>query len=571
MAPEKMTICIVLDTNYPELVLDVGKVTLGEKNRKKMKDSQLRKKQNESLSKCVITLLNSGGGISKIEIENEDYSYEKDGIGLDLEHSLADMVPIVHKYFDFMKQGKYFLIFVKSWSSKIPGMKIATLSSNLYKRDITSVNVMNATVALEFLKDRVETRERFSLTSKSSSKRCREETEESSTKALASDFFNRTQLRYREKLTFTESTYVEIKDFSTQKLLQRIKEILPQYVSAFANTRGGYLFIGLSEKKQEVIGFKAEKSDLDKIEREIEKCISELPVYHFCMEKKKINYLCKFLEVYDEESLCGYVFMLKIEPFCCAVFAKKPDSWHVKDNQVKQLSVEEWVQLMMDPEPDFPRLFEEMNFQRSMLSPIPHDWSVDKVPSEKVTYIPEILYKRLFSQHEGLAQLICKEMGSVHQGTLIFSKSWSLDLDLQENQSVICDALLISQDRPPVLYTFLRELNEELKGYSIQTALTLKKKLVKIGGYTGKVCVMTKIYCSEESSTLTEGSARLLHDSSLSAIYPKSYTLITSQTMNDLKKALFIVLKRLGTLSDKFDSEIFQHLLSNQHGLLSEE
>ncbi|XP_027372833.1 schlafen family member 12 isoform X2 [Bos indicus x Bos taurus] len=544
MAPEKMTICIVLDANYPELVLDVGKVTLGEKNRKKMKDSQLRKKQNESLSKCVITLLNSGGGISKIEIENEDYSYEKDGIGLDLEHSLADMVPIVHKYFDFMKQGKYFLIFVKSWSSKIPGMKIATLSSNLYKRDITSVNVMNATVALEFLKDRVETRERFSLTSKSSSKRCREETEESSTKALASDFFNRTQLRYREKLTFTESTYVEIKDFSTQKLLQRIKEILPQYVSAFANTRGGYLFVGLSEKKQEVIGFKAEKSDLDKIEREIEKCISELPVYHFCMEKKKINYLCKFLEVYDEESLCGYVCMLKIEPFCCAVFAKKPDSWHVKDNQVKQLSVEEWVQLMMDPEP---------------------------VPSEKVTYIPEILYKRLFSQHEGVAQLICKEMGSVHQGTLIFSKSWSLDLDLQENQSVICDALLISQDRPPVLYTFLRELNEELKGYSIQTALTLKKKLVKIGGYTGKVCVMTKIYCSEESSTLTEGSARLLHDSSLSATYPKSYTLITSQTMNDLKKALFIVLKSLGTLSDKFDSEIFQHLLSNQHGLLSEE
>ncbi|KAF4012085.1 hypothetical protein G4228_003299 [Cervus hanglu yarkandensis] len=539
-----MTNCIVSDSNYAELVLDVGKVTLGEKKRKKMRDSQLRKKQNENLSKCVITLLNSGGGMSKIEIENEDYSYEKDGIGLDLEHSLADMVPIVHKYFDFMKQGKYFLIFVKSWSSKIPGMKIATLSSNLYKRDITSVNVMNATVALEFLKDRVETRERFSLMSKSSSKRCREETEESSTKALASDFFNKTQLGYREKLTFTESTYVEIKDFSTQKLLQRIKEILPQNVSAFANTRGGYLFIGLSEERQEVIGFKAEKSDLDKLEREIEKCISKLPVYHFCMEKKKINYLCKFLEVYDEENLCGYVCMLKIEPFCCAVFAKKPDSWHVKDNQVMQLSVEEWVQLMMDPEP---------------------------VPSEKVTYIPEILCKRLFSQHEGLAQLIRKEMGSVHHGTLIFSKSWSLDLDLQENQSVICDALLISQDRPPVLYTFLRELNEELKGYSIQTALTLKKKLVKIGGYTGKVCVMTKIYWSEESSILTEGSARLLHDSSLSAIYPKSYTLITSQTMNDLKKALFIVLKSLGTLSDKFDSEIFHHLLSNQQGLLSEE
>ena len=56
-----------------------------------------------------------------------------------------------------------------------------------------------------------------------------------------------------------------------------------------------------------------------------------------------------------------------------------------------------------------------------------------------------------------------------------------------------------------------------------------------------------------------------------SAIYPKSYTLITTQTMSDLKKALFIVLKRLGTLNDQFDSEIFQHLSDNQYGLLSEE
>ncbi|MBV96769.1 Schlafen family member 12, partial [Eschrichtius robustus] len=211
---------------------------------------------------------------------------------------------------------------------------------------------MNATAALEFLKDRLETGEGFSLISKSSPKRYHFDVqEESSMKALAADFFNRMQLRYREKLTFTESTHVEMKDYSTEKLLQRIKEILPQYVSAFANTHGGYLFIGLSEEKQEVTGFKAEKSDLDKIEKEIEQCISKLPVYHFCIEKKKINYSCKFLEVYDEGSLCGYVCVLKIELFCCAVFAKKPNSWHVKDNQVMQLTVEEWGQLMLHPEP----------------------------------------------------------------------------------------------------------------------------------------------------------------------------------------------------------------------------
>eukprot|EP00069_Balaena_mysticetus_P020516 bmy_02906T0 len=535
MASRRMTVRVVLDTNYAELVLDVGKVTFGEKNRKKMKDSQLRKKQNENVSQSVVALLNSGGGVCRADIENENYSYEKDGIGLDLENSFANIVSFVSKYLDFMQQGKYFLIFVKSWSSETSGLRIATLSSNLYKRDITSVKVMNATAALEFLKDRLGNGEGFSLIPKSPPKRYRFDVqEESSMKALAADFFNRMQLRYREKLTFTESTHVEMKDYSTEKLLQRIKEILPQYVSAFANTHGGYLFIGLSEEKQEVTGFKAEKSDLDKIEKEIEQCISKFPVYHFCIEKKKINYSCKFLEVYDEGSLCGYVCALKIELFCCAVFAKKPNSWHVKDNQVMQLTAEEWGQLMLDPE-------------------------------------PKILYEKLFSQHKGLAQLIRNEIGSVRQGTLIFSKSWSLDLGLQENQKVICDALLIAQDRPPVLYTFLRELNKELKGYSIQTALTLKKKLVKIGGYSGKVCVMTKIYWSEESSTLTEGNTRLLHDSSLSAIYPKSYTLITTQTMSDLKKALFIVLKTLGTLNDQFDSEIFQHLSDNQYGLLSEE
>ncbi|TEA36590.1 hypothetical protein DBR06_SOUSAS38110010, partial [Sousa chinensis] len=315
-------------------------------------------------------------------------------------------------------------------------------------------------------------------------------------------------------------------------------------------------------------------------------CISKFPVYHFCIEKKKINYSCKFLEVYDEGSLCGYVCALKIELFCCAVFAKKPNSWHVKDNQVMQLTVEEWCQLMLDPEPTMaaeparPEPVLCSGRGRSSERPAYRKKRKRKKKKEEtallfispalVTYVPEILYEKLFSQHKGLAQLIHNEIGSVRQGTLIFSKSWSLDLGLQENQKVICDALLIAQDRPPVLYTFLRELNKELKGYSIQTALTLKKKLVKIGGYSGKVCVMTKIYWSEESSTLTEGNIRLLHDSSSSAIYPKSYTLITTQTMSDLKKALFIVLKRLRPLNDQFDSEISQHLSDNQYGLLSE-
>ena len=134
-------------------------------------------------------------------------------------------------------------------------------------------------------------------------------------------------------------------------------------------------------------------------------------------------------------------------------------------------------------------------------------------------------------------------MDSVSQGTLIFSRSWSLDLGSQENQNVICDALLIAQDHPLVLYTLFRVLNKELIGYSLQAAFTLKHKLVKICGYTGKMCVVRKIfYVNGEPSTLIEDSASSFHDISFQIFYPKSYNLEETQTARNLNKVLHTVL-----------------------------
>lgn len=62
MAAGKMNISIDLGTNYAELVLAVGRVTLGEKDRKNMKDCSPRKKQNGKVLQALGTLLNSGGG-----------------------------------------------------------------------------------------------------------------------------------------------------------------------------------------------------------------------------------------------------------------------------------------------------------------------------------------------------------------------------------------------------------------------------------------------------------------------------------------------------------------------------
>ncbi|KAF5916081.1 hypothetical protein HPG69_003155 [Diceros bicornis minor] len=301
-----MDISIDLETDCPELVLYVGRVTLGEKNRNKM-NPQLRKMQNYKISQAVCGKVNSGGGVIKAKIENENYSFKSDGIGLDLENSFQNMLLCVPKYLDFMQQGNYFLIFVKSWSSQITGMKIVTLSSNLYKRDVTSVNVMSPMAALDFLKDRKESGEWLSIKHLSPPKRFRFDVqEESNIEALAADVFNRTRLRYKGKLIFTESTHNS--GFNTLKRF-------------FLN-----MFLHLQILMGDICLLV-----LVKINKETS--IRKLPVYHFCGRNREINYSCKFLEVYDEGRVCGYVCALKIERFCCAVFAKDLDSWCVEDNR----------------------------------------------------------------------------------------------------------------------------------------------------------------------------------------------------------------------------------------------
>ena len=79
-----MSISVDQETDYAEVVLFVGEITLGEEIRKTMKDPQLRKREAHSISQAVCTLLNSGGGVVKAHIKNSNYSFIRDGVGLDL-------------------------------------------------------------------------------------------------------------------------------------------------------------------------------------------------------------------------------------------------------------------------------------------------------------------------------------------------------------------------------------------------------------------------------------------------------------------------------------------------------
>ncbi|XP_019279504.2 schlafen family member 5-like isoform X1 [Panthera pardus] len=565
-----MSLKVDLETNFAECVLNAGKIILGDTQRKEM-NPELRKKQRKNILKAICALLNSGGGVVKAEIENKDYNYEIHGVGL-------TMPSIFKGYLDEMQQGELFLIFVRSWNADASGVRIATLCSNLCYRYRASTDVMDSKEALAFLKGKTQTLRNTDSSSLSPHKVQVGVRNEYNIRASAAAVFARTQLQYLEKLNFTNSLHVEFKMFSTEES-QCFHQSLPSCVSAFANTEGGYIFFGVHDETHEVIGCEKEKIDLDMLKACIDSCIRNLPVHHFCTQKHEIKYAVKFLEVHNQGTLHGYVCAVKVEQFCCAVFSKMPSSWQVKDNCVKQLDTKQWIAWMMEADPDLSR-FSEMVLALSLSSTTPRSRTVCThknfecleaqqkcyfpVLPDRMVYTPESIYKELFSTHKGLKNLINKEMRSFSQGILIFSRSWAVDVGLQEKQGVICDALLLSQNNTPRLYTILSECDPSWKGYSRTVARVLKQTLVNTGGYTGKLCVTPLIFLLNPDNTATT-----LHDLDLQ-IYPNSYNLRTTQHMEALLRSLVIVLLGFRSfLSEELGSEVFSLLTDKQYELLS--
>lgn len=332
---EKMSILANLELNFAECILDGGKATLGVRQRAGM-DPAHRMRQDEAISQAVCALLNSGGGVVRVEIENEDYNYESDGVGLDLP-------PLFRNHIDEMLQGKLFLIFVNSWEVAPSGVQLATLCSNLYHRRGTFTEVMDSLEALLFLRRRIQALENVDDPSSLNP----QEAPVDNQMILAADLFGKQQqLLYLEKLNFTESPHVEFQMFSVD-LTQGIKEKLPKCVSALANSEGGYVFFGVHDETCQVIGCEKEKVNHSSLLNVIDRCIRSMPVHHFCSQVHKVQHDCKFLEVYDKGAVRGYVCVIKVEQFCCAAFSRAPDSWEMKDNQMKQLATKDWAAWMI--------------------------------------------------------------------------------------------------------------------------------------------------------------------------------------------------------------------------------
>uniref|UniRef100_UPI001A9FF05A schlafen family member 13-like n=1 Tax=Ictidomys tridecemlineatus TaxID=43179 RepID=UPI001A9FF05A len=186
---------------------------------------------------------------------------------------------------------------------------------------------------------------------------------------LAFQVFQSNRLEYDDILPFPESQSVEFKHIK-KNIQKNVKSLIPEYIPAFANSGGGYLFVGVKDQSRKVRGCAKDKVDCASLETAIADAVSKLPIVHFCSSETRLSYRTKVIDVFRGEDLYSYCFAIKVEPFCCVVFSKAPISWMVNDRKtIYRLTAEKWTNMMMYSPDSW-----MVNFRKNIYSPTTEKW-----------------------------------------------------------------------------------------------------------------------------------------------------------------------------------------------------
>ncbi|XP_060114896.1 schlafen family member 13-like [Heteronotia binoei] len=614
MATTESQLCLDLNTDYAEVIISVGDVTFGEHQRKekfpeetrrkvlaeieneipvkvkkgaaegkKTGDAQKLKKERANevlkLTRAACALLNSGGGLIRASIANQGYSSVQDGIGQDIQGTFRECIHSeeLSECFDFIQEGQHLMIWVKAWSSANSSKpRICNVKTGLHQRDGESAMKLKD---LTFLKEKLAYAKRYSENEMSLKRLCLQSNMEGSTEVAvemasgiqkaAVQFFERDQLEYCEILSFIEWTTVEFKGFPPrQSCLDFVRNTVPRYVSAFANTQGGYLIFGV-DNHQKVLGCKENVNPMQ-VKEVIATTIDAMPCFHLDASKPKIEYKFKAQAVFDERGKGhGYVFVVRIESFHGIVFSEEPDSWIVEADRLKRIEIAEWLKMMTVEDPDLSKLAEQFTRELSlsdgppMIKPVYSVQRLDSLDalqrmffpaeSNRMTFVPQPLCNNLFLEYPGLKALLEKEIKPLVQGTLMFSRSWAVDIGLPKNWAIVCDVLMMAVGRYPVLYTVVEKPTLDMYEHSRGTARQLKQKLVNVGGYTQKICVIPKVLYLQSANEQDALDQRLK--------YPEAYRL-RQEHLPRLQKALVTVLFGFTSFSSDFIGVEFLNLLT---------
>lgn len=196
--------------------------------------------------------------------------------------------------------------------------------------------------------------------------------------------------------------------------------------------------------------------------------------------------------------------------------------------------------------------------------------------SNKIEWKPETICTDLFSEYPGLEDLMKKRVHPLNKGVLIFSRSWAVDIGLPKKQDVVCDVLLVAENAYPVLYTVVEDASSAEPESSRETAYALKQKLVNVGGYASKVCVIPQILHLNGTKNQMEvaecGVPQQENQGNpcgYASLYPGNYILTSRDIPAFLRALVIVVLGFKSYLSDHLGCEIFNLLTLKQYELLS--
>uniref|UniRef100_A0A3B1IKQ7 Uncharacterized protein n=1 Tax=Astyanax mexicanus TaxID=7994 RepID=A0A3B1IKQ7_ASTMX len=551
--------------------IHINKCTFGEQARNKM-DKAKREQQRDVILQCVCALLNSGGGVISAGVENEDYDYCTMSLGEDMQIYLKSLLnpANIEDFIEFVPSGNALQMYVKSWCSHDNRARLCSVDSGLKERSGTSTLFIPPSGVLDFIKKKRQT-----LYSGPPAKKKWTQGDELIYQK-AEQFYEKREARLGQILDFGESVNVEFKSFDSEKNLEkRLKENLPKYLSAFGNTKGGFLIIGVDDRSKTVVGC-GRGMDAQTMEQMIQEICNRAQsrAFHLldCARKEEWSVDCEVFEVMEnsgEEP--RYIVGFKVPAFCCAVFEDNPKCWHIENDAITLLDPRSWLEKIQlcDPGNELSSRFNKVLSLK------------DSPPQCRAVYSTQDITKlqeRIFSVREEnvLSRYIPQELQKYEKllnippiqsrsgpGILIMSTSWAIDVNLPRNKSVICEALLISTDCYPTLFCWAEGDSPELWQYVNDTAFSLKQKLVNLAGYTGRLCVIPRLVNCQTGEVIqneTDGAPS----------YPDSYTLGHIEEVLALLRSLTIVVMSISSpLSDTLGCEFFNLLTEVQYTILS--
>ena len=305
------------------------------KRRKENKNRQTEKENepppHKTMLKNACALLNSGGGVLRIEISGRDYDFwrQLDKIWQPFEEKVTNMVkPLTYNdVCDRVVGLKEIQLFIKA------PQHLCTLHSNLYFAGDAGTYEASSEQAVNMLQN---------LGKKYSND------VDVPIKALPN---LPKEFTYKEKLDYHESRETQFKYFTQEDPILRSRcqqDTVQKHISVFGNTIGGEILLGVTNRS-EVLGVDMKKNSQSKIEEQVNSMIKNMkfPV----TPRRSVHWDIEFIPLSGDTTATQERSVVAIKVAGMknrgGVFMKCPESYDLDHDTIQVIGFDQWKQRML--------------------------------------------------------------------------------------------------------------------------------------------------------------------------------------------------------------------------------